>query len=184
MIEAKKAIKKLKVLLVKHKESHISWQKFLLANPDQEEKYNKNAGGIKHQEKCIREYDEALQALEVINQQVLAEPQQSTTYRCPKCGRFYKEEVICNYCQDVMVVSARKQPGQKILIDYLCHSRVKERVKWHLEVPVCRILRGLKIHLATISLSERWQLCYYLKCSSVEGLCKTMWAMIKARNEV
>ena len=60
-------------------------------------------------------------------------------------------------------------------------SQKRKRIEWHLDVPVCRILRGLKIHLSVINLSELWRLCYWLNCDSAESLCKTMWAMIKGR---
>jgi len=57
----------------------------------------------------------------------------------------------------------------------------KERVQWHLDVPVCRILRGLKTHLAVIGLGERWRLCLYFGVDSAEKLVKQMWARIKDR---
>jgi hypothetical protein len=56
----------------------------------------------------------------------------------------------------------------------------EERVQWHLDVPVCRILRGLKTHLAVISLSERWRLCWYFGVDSAEALVRQMWARIKS----
>ena len=64
-----KAIEKIKALLVNHKEIHIQWRDFLLAHPDQEEKFSKNTGESKHHEACIRDYDEALQALAELEQQ-------------------------------------------------------------------------------------------------------------------
>ena len=60
----------------------------------------------------------------------------------------------------------------------------KERVQWHLEVPVCRILRGLKTHLAVINLGERWRLCWYFGVETTEVLVKQMWARIKDRKRV
>ena len=59
----------------------------------------------------------------------------------------------------------------------------EERVQWHLDVPVCRILRGLKIHLTFVSLGERWRLCWYFDVETTEALAKQMWARIKGRKE-
>ena len=56
----------------------------------------------------------------------------------------------------------------------------KERIIWHLDVPVCRILSGLKIHLRTINMAEVWQMCYFFKCEAPE-LPSVMWNMIKKR---
>jgi len=70
-----------------------------------------------------------------------------------------------------------------ICMHYLCKSCADSRIQWHLDVPVCRILIGLKIHLATIGICEIWQLCWHLKCQSIEELTKKMWAMIKAKRK-
>jgi len=58
-----------------------------------------------------------------------------------------------------------------------------ERVDWHLDVPVCEMLSGLKIHLACCGMAERWHLCFILRCTTTEQLCKEMWARIKARKK-
>ena len=55
----------------------------------------------------------------------------------------------------------------------------QKQILWHLSVPVCRTLSGIKIHIATISLRERWDLCYILGCSSAESLVKRMWGIIR-----
>jgi hypothetical protein len=57
----------------------------------------------------------------------------------------------------------------------------RERIMWHLDVPICRILHGLKIHLATISMNELWQLCYTMKCEVPAHLLDIMWDMIQKR---
>jgi len=57
----------------------------------------------------------------------------------------------------------------------------RERILWHLGVPACRVLRGLKIHLRTISLLELGALCYYFKVNSIDHLEKKMWSIIKKR---
>ena len=53
------------------------------------------------------------------------------------------------------------------------------RLMWHLTVPVCRTLYGLKIHIATISLCERWQLCYLFGVNEAPELVRILWNMIK-----
>jgi len=57
----------------------------------------------------------------------------------------------------------------------------RERIIWHLDVPVCRTLTGLRIHLKVIGLAELWHLCYALKCDSLEKLAAVMWDVIKKR---
>lgn len=57
----------------------------------------------------------------------------------------------------------------------------RERIIWHLDVPVCRILSGLRTHLRIIGLTEMWKLCYALKCDTPEKLAAVMWDMIKKR---
>jgi len=57
----------------------------------------------------------------------------------------------------------------------------EDRIKWHLNVPVCRTLGGLKIHLAAISLAERWKLIYAFGAGDLKRLIKKMWATIKGR---
>jgi len=57
----------------------------------------------------------------------------------------------------------------------------RERIIWHLDTPVCRILSGLRIHLWAMGLSEMWELCYALGCDSPEKLLAAMWDMIKKR---
>lgn len=51
---------------------------------------------------------------------------------------------------------------------------VIKRVQWHLDIPVCRILAGLKIHIVTISFKERLRLFYWLGCESAEELIDLM----------
>lgn len=57
----------------------------------------------------------------------------------------------------------------------------RERIIWHLDVPVCRILSGLRIHLWAMDVQEMWQLCYAFKCDTPEKLLHVMWDMIKKR---
>jgi len=55
------------------------------------------------------------------------------------------------------------------------------KLEWHLDVPVCRTLRGLAIHLSLIGLGEVQRLCYELRCEGLIELTKQMWAMEKNR---
>jgi len=54
----------------------------------------------------------------------------------------------------------------------------KKLVEWHLDIPVCRILTGIKIHLRLISISDTQLLCRYFNCSVTE-LTENFWAMMK-----
>lgn len=66
---------------------------------------------------------------------------------------------------------------------YKSESSADERVAWHLTVPVCRILRGLKTHLSLLSLKERGRLCYLFRCETVKQLERVMWELIKLRKK-
>ena len=57
----------------------------------------------------------------------------------------------------------------------------RERLIWHLETPVCRIMSGVRTHVLHLSLKELWALCYALKCDSAEQLTAVMWDMIQKR---
>ncbi len=59
----------------------------------------------------------------------------------------------------------------------------ENRLNWHLSIPCAQVLCGLKIHLAVISMGERWQLCYWLKCPP-DSLVKRRWALLKARKKM
>ena len=59
----------------------------------------------------------------------------------------------------------------------------QERIKWHLDKPVCRTLTGLQIHLGVISLGELNGLCYQLEADSIAELTMKMWAMIKGEKK-
>ena len=55
-----------------------------------------------------------------------------------------------------------------------------QRLSWHLSVPCCRILSGLKRHLSFISFGEKWLLCFHLRCEP-NSLHKVLWSRIKGR---
>ena len=56
-----------------------------------------------------------------------------------------------------------------------------QKFEWHFTSPCCQILRGLKSHLAVISMAERWRLCHAFGVESAEQLCRIMWLIIKIR---
>jgi len=58
-------------------------------------------------------------------------------------------------------------------------NEIAERIKWHLSIPACQTLSGLRIHLVTIGLSERWKLMSWLRCDDAESLIKRMWRVIR-----
>jgi hypothetical protein len=58
-------------------------------------------------------------------------------------------------------------------------DEIVERIKCHLEVPCCRTLTGLRIHLAAIGLAEMWQLCFWLKCRTPKALERKMWRLVR-----
>ena len=59
----------------------------------------------------------------------------------------------------------------------------QQGLEWHFRSPAVVILRNLKIHLAIISLGERCRLMFYLKCQTIEELCRKMWSIIKAEKK-
>jgi len=62
-------------------------------------------------------------------------------------------------------------------------QEIIKRVQWHLGVPACKILEGVKNHVAAISYNERWFLFYWLGCKSAEELVALMWALIRLRRK-
>lgn len=58
-----------------------------------------------------------------------------------------------------------------------------KRVKWHLDIPVCSILAGIKAHVAAISMKERFWLFYHLGCETAEDLVLIMWQLIRLRRK-
>lgn len=61
---------------------------------------------------------------------------------------------------------------------------MQERIKEHLDIPVCRTLRGLKEHLHwlfLLNLRELMALEYTYDVDEVRDLVRCMWAEIKSR---
>ena len=50
----------------------------------------------------------------------------------------------------------------------------KKRVDWHLNIPACRVLRGVKLHLSLVSIDELVLLCRHFACGIGE-LTDRMW---------
>ena len=59
----------------------------------------------------------------------------------------------------------------------------REEIEAHLDTPVCEIMSGIKAHIKAIGYVKAWQLCFTLKCHSLESLEKTLWAMVKKRKK-
>lgn len=58
----------------------------------------------------------------------------------------------------------------------------QERIDWHLDIPVCRTLRGLKEHLHQLfllNLRELLALQFIYNCDNNRTLARYMWADIK-----
>lgn len=56
-----------------------------------------------------------------------------------------------------------------------------KRVQWHLDVPVCRILAGVKNHIAALSLKERMWLFCHIGGDTPDELALIMWELIRLR---
>ena len=60
----------------------------------------------------------------------------------------------------------------------------QERIKWHLDIPVCSTLRGVKEHLHQLfllNMRELLALEYAYDADNAESLAREMWAEIKER---
>jgi hypothetical protein len=57
-------------------------------------------------------------------------------------------------------------------------------ILWHLDVPVCQILGGVREHIKAIGLKWAWQLCFALKCDGLDALTEKLWSMIKRRKRI
>jgi hypothetical protein len=58
----------------------------------------------------------------------------------------------------------------------------RERIIWHLSVPVCEIMSGVRTHIRHLGLCEVWKLCYALRCRTPDELPAVMWKLIKQHN--
>ena len=52
----------------------------------------------------------------------------------------------------------------------------------HINQPVCGTLRGLRLHIWLIPLSELNELCWDTKSNTVNELCDKLWAIKKKRD--
>jgi len=57
------------------------------------------------------------------------------------------------------------------------------RIEWHLEVPVCRTLRGTRRHLELIGIRDLALLCRWFGCSAVE-ITERLWAWAKGPKRI
>lgn len=117
--------------------------------------------------------------------------------QCPLCFKFFnivgKESltgtVECVYCGQTIgfdhsslelayTIAAWSTPESFKIEDVII-----KRVQWHLDVPVCRILAGLKIHIAALGLKERMWLFYLLGCETADELANIMWQLIRLQKK-
>lgn len=56
----------------------------------------------------------------------------------------------------------------------------KERLEWHLSIPVCRIMSGARQHLSIIDFNELRLLCQHFNCSC-ENVAEKFWLEIQKR---
>ena len=59
----KEAIDTIEHLLIEHRQTHTNWLKYLTQHPEKETEHIASAGGIRHHEEAIADYDEALEVL-------------------------------------------------------------------------------------------------------------------------
>lgn len=64
-----RAIEKIKRLLISHRKTHICWRDYLKKHPEKETEHIESAGGIQHHIIAIRDYDEALEALAILEKE-------------------------------------------------------------------------------------------------------------------
>ena len=117
--------------------------------------------------------------------------------QCPLCyasfsmpgGQDYKAGIMdCPWCHKKIEIDPNTADiGNAIINGRAVSNRTLEgvnvikRVQWHLDVPVCRILAGIKNHIAALGLRERMWLSYHLGCETAEELALIMWGLIRLR---
>ena len=62
-------------------------------------------------------------------------------------------------------------------------GQVADRIIWHVKIPVCETLRGVKEHLKAIGMRDGNWLAYYLKCD-LDELHRRIWQLVKQRKGV
>lgn len=106
-------------------------------------------------------------------------PQDCTSdfFECPSCLQTIGVE------KDTIQLSkeiATRRKGETNVIEDI---NVIKRVQWHLDVPVCRILSGIKAHVAALSLKERMWLFYQLGGETEDELALIMRELIRLRRK-
>ena len=119
--------------------------------------------------------------------------------QCPLCyglftmpdGQDYRAGIMeCPWChkkidigRDTAEMGNAIIAGRAISTKTLDHVSIIKRVQWHLDVPVCSILAGIKAHVAAISINERFWLFYHLGCETAEDLVRIIWELIRLRRK-
>ena len=96
---------------------------------------------------------------------------------CPWCHK--KIEI----CKDTAEVGNAIIAGRVISKHAIDDVKVIRRIQWHLDIPVCSILAGIKAHVAAISIAERFWLFYQLGCETAEDLVLIMRQLIRLRTK-
>ena len=55
----------------------------------------------------------------------------------------------------------------------------KKRIEWHLNVPCCETLAGVREHVGHISLADWWLLARYFDCESIFEAIRPYWHAVK-----
>ena len=120
--------------------------------------------------------------------------------QCPLCyalfampdGQVYKAGIMeCPWCHEkIEICRDTAEVGNAIIVGWpislqkpLDNVSIIKRVQWHLDIPVCRILAGIKAHVAAINIAERFWLFYHLGCETAEDLVRIMWELIRLRRK-
>jgi len=101
----------------------------------------------------------------------------SDSFECPACLQMIS--IDKNTVQVGNAIANRRGFEKQINEDV----NIIKRVQWHLDVPVCRILAGIKIHLTTISIKELFFLYWNLGGESIDDLALIIWQLIRLRRK-
>ena len=94
--------------------------------------------------------------------------------KCPNCRS--EIEIDQDAIELSCAIRSRLNKEQKQL-----EGMILRRVQWHLDVPVCRILSGIRAHVAALGLKERMWLFYQLGADTAEELVEIMRELTKLR---
>ena len=99
------------------------------------------------------------------------------TTNCPWCNKKIEIDWATADCGNAIM------SGRAVSKSTLDDVGVIRRVQWHLDVPVCGILSGIRAHIAALSLKERMWLFYQLGAETAEELAEIMRELIRLRSK-